>query len=435
MIFDCSVARQGAGQGLTEASVLISLGTALLGSAGALSMSNALEASTFSVALSLLSFRLYSVSEFRVLFLLIIVFAITWVFQQHWKNGAVRFSPRDAGGERLSGLLLGTLLLPALLLSAACLRLDDGRLAFACGQQACWLRDAACLLLVGSLATLLVLPSVGAVVRRCRAVAGAVSSALMLASLAALASLSARLVTPEVPGWAAAASFAVLLAAAPALLLAFPGTFTVAEAVLVSQLLQLLVLVTPAIPEQPSGELRDVLLVLQAGLLGCVSLLALLYAPMRATRRLAAEAKRRAAAGAGAGYQRKSVVVWAAAVLWMAVAVLPLMHLRLGQFPLTWLIKLIVVRPRRLLLMAYWLVTLLLSIAWSANHRRRRRKLTVERKLWHVVALLLFVPAFVYEVVQRRDLGAAACLGRPVAFHRTPQPLLATCRDTWRACC
>ncbi|KAG7477292.1 hypothetical protein MATL_G00092480 [Megalops atlanticus] len=103
------------------------------------------------------------------------------------------------------------------------------------------------------------------------------------------------------------------------------------------------------------------------------------------------------------------------AVLGLGI-IMPWLSLLIRRHPLVWLLEFVTLSPRRLYLLAYWLLLAALAsaVVLHQNYKRasgskKHQASTVVRKYFHVIVVATFVPGLVYDR-QLLHVAAVACL-------------------------
>ncbi|KAJ1638830.1 hypothetical protein T492DRAFT_857737 [Pavlovales sp. CCMP2436] len=233
---------------------------------------------------------------------------------------------------------------------------------------------------------------------------------LQLGNRAMLVTLGSQLLFPETP---AVLVLCATLAVEPTLrllLARLPSCFTLGEAAALAQAGTLLAVDGALIigcgssaagrADRPLCVSRDrVLAVAEVGL--CC---AVLLGPWLAAARAAAAA----VLGRPLPPSRRAPVVFAAMGTFFALVLYPALCAVLHpEGPLAWLLRLLGERPVRVAILAYWLVLTIGAIA-LIGRVRTRMPLIIVRKLYHFLAVLLFIPAMLVEKQLMRIAFAGA---------------------------
>ncbi|XP_066581029.1 dolichol kinase [Prorops nasuta] len=82
----------------------------------------------------------------------------------------------------------------------------------------------------------------------------------------------------------------------------------------------------------------------------------------------------------------------------LAIIILPLLYILLDQDPITWIILFIFRKKSRVIIIAYWATLLILSAVFiKYKIASKSQATTSERKLFHILAVLVYIPGFIYD--------------------------------------
>ncbi|KAG8468723.1 hypothetical protein KFE25_013806 [Diacronema lutheri] len=235
------------------------------------------------------------------------------------------------------------------------------------------------------------------------------------ARVALVASALAALVFPATPTPLVLGASVATEPVVRLLLSRLRGSFSLGEAATVAQAAALLAVDVGLLLGCRGGALdggalcarHDVVLVVAEVGLACALLLGpWLAAALAAADAHAARGGRARTRGVG-GDEEGGAVVYAALGAFLVLVLYPALRVALGAPPVDWLCSFLLARPVRLALLGYWLA---LAAAGTAliSAVRTRMPLILVRKLYHALAVLLFLPAMLVELQLMRLAFAVA---------------------------